>query len=283
MLFPMFVNDKYRKQLFIAFKLMRYYLLFCLFFCSTCYAKAQKLYVEYEYIPSAMATFREQVYYIDAVKTAVRDSIPVASAAGDAEKAGDELSADFSMMLNTGTNYRRIVIQKNGESDLLETRSLQGKNYLVTDKFPVIEWNTNYTETDTVGKYICHKATAKYRGTTLIAYYTNEIPVPAGPYKFGGLPGLIVMLYNESANPNYWTLKKVSYPYSGAIPVNEKYIYSLPRLLMEDYVKKDEVLIEEQMRVMESKMPVMEGVTVERNKVRGSVEQVYEWEAGKGK
>jgi len=25
-------------------------------------------------------------------------------------------------------------------------------------------------------------------------------------------------------------------------------------------------------------MPVMEGVTVERQKVRGSVEQVYEWE-----
>jgi len=260
---------------------MKYYLLFLLLYCSADYVQAQKLQVEYEYIPSAMATFREQVYYADAVKTAVRDSIPVASAAGDAEN--DELSADFSMMLNTGTNYRSIVIQKDGNSDLVETRTLQGKNYLVTDKFPDIEWNTNYTETDTLGQYICHKATAKYRGTTLIAYYTNEIPVPAGPYKFGGLPGLIVMLYNESANPNYWMLKKVSYPYNGDIPVDEKYILSLPKLSLEDYVKKDEVLIEEQMRIMESKMPVMDGVTVERNKVRGTVEQVYEWESVKEK
>ncbi|TKC08809.1 GLPGLI family protein [Pedobacter frigoris] len=262
---------------------MKYYLSFCLLFCLTYCAQAQKLHVEYEYIPSAMATFREQVYYIDAMKTAVRDSIPVAPTAGDADNASDEISADFSMMLNTGTNYRRIVIQKSGERDLGETRSLQGKNYLVMDKFPVIEWNTNYTETDTLGKYICHKATADYRGTKLIAYYTNEIPVPAGPYKFGGLPGLIVMLYNEGANPHYWLLKKVSYPYNGDIPVDEKYIYSLPKLLLEDYVKKDEVLIEEQMRIMESKMPVMEGVTVERNKVRGTVEQVYEWESGKRK
>jgi len=32
------------------------------------------------------------------------------------------------------------------------------------------------------------------------------------------------------------------------------------------------------MRMMMSKMPLIEGVTVERKKVRGSVEQVYEWE-----
>jgi len=32
------------------------------------------------------------------------------------------------------------------------------------------------------------------------------------------------------------------------------------------------------MRILYSKIPVVEGVNVEGKKVRGSVEQVYEWE-----
>jgi uncharacterized protein YneF (UPF0154 family) len=86
------------------------------------------------------------------------------------------------------------------------------------------------------------------------------------------------MLYNESANPNYWYLKEVNYPYAGNIPVNDKYIQSLPKLSLEEFVKKDDQINEEQMRIMYSKMPMMEGVSVDKQKVRGSVEQVYEWE-----
>jgi GLPGLI family protein len=257
---------------------MKQYLLFGLLLCASWSVQAQKLHAVYEYIPSAVATFREHVYFGDGVKMAVRDSVPVAADKGEGKSQDGEMFSSFSLVLQTDKNYRNIVVQKNNENDLLEIRSMQGKNYQVTDKFPQLQWNTDYTSTDTIGKYICHKATASYRGTKLIAYYTNDIPVPAGPYKFGGLPGLIVMLYNESANPNYWTLKEVSYPYEGSIPVDQGYIYSLPKLSLQNYIKKNDALVEEQMRIMESKMPAMEGVTIERKKVRGTVEQVYEWE-----
>jgi len=49
-------------------------------------------------------------------------------------------------------------------------------------------------------------------------------------------------------------------------------------LSLEEFVKKDDQINEEQMRIMYSKMPMMEGVSVDKQKVRGSVEQVYEWE-----
>jgi GLPGLI family protein len=258
--------------------MMKQFLLFCLLLRCTWEAQAQNLHAVYEYIPSAVATFHEHVYFEGGVKTAILDSVPVNAHTEKGGNIDNEVSSSFSMVLNTGINYRRIVVQKNNEKELIETRSLKETNYLVTDNFPELIWNTNYTDTDTLGKYICHKATATYRGTTLIAYYTNDIPVPAGPYKFGGLPGLIVLLYNESASPNYWTLKEVSYPYKEHIPVNENYILSLPKLSLEEYVKKDEAWAEEQMRIMESKMPAVGGVTTERQKVRGTVEQVYEWE-----
>lgn len=263
--------------------MMNKHLLFCLLLCSAWNARAQKLHAVYDYIPSSAATFREHVYFENGTRIAVRDSVPLKADAGKESQANDEISSSFTMVLNNGKNYRNIVIQKSDKKSLVETRSLKGKNYLVTDQFPGLVWNTNYSETDSIGKFICRKATAEYRGTTLIAYYTDEIPVPAGPYKFGGLPGLIVMLYNESANPNYWLLQELTYPYNGNIPVNEKHIYSLPKLSLEEYVRKDEAQTEQQMRIMQSKMPVIDGVTVERHKVRGAVEQVYEWEAGKGK
>jgi len=257
---------------------MKKYLLFWILLCASWTTQAQKLHAVYEYIPSGVATFREHVYFEKGVKTAIRDSVPVTATTGGNEDIEGEMSSSYSFVLNTGINYRNIVIQEGNDNKLLETRSIQGANYLVTDKFPTLQWNTDYTDTDTLGNYICHKATASYRGTTLVAYYTDDIPVSAGPYKFGGLPGLIVMLYNESANPNYWMLKEVSYPYTGDIPVDAGYIHSLPKLSLQEYIVKDDALVSEQMRILQSKIPAMEGVTIERKRTRGTVEQVYEWE-----
>jgi len=265
-------------SLCLFFKKMKYYLLFCLLLCASWKVQAQKLHVVYEYIPSAVATFREHVYFENGIKTAIRDSIAVKANTEKGKGSEEEVSSSFSLVLGTGTNYRNIVIQTSDKNELQETRAVKGTNYLVTDQFPGLSWNTNYTDTDTIGKFVCHKATANYRGSKIVAYYTNDIPVPAGPYKFGGLPGLIVMLYNEGANPNYWTLQEVSYPYEGSVPLNKGYIYSLPKLSLQDYIKKSDARVEEQMRIMESKMPAIKGVTTERTKVRGTVEQIYEWE-----
>ncbi len=254
----------------------KYYIFFLLLSLSGT-SFAQRLHAIYEYMPSPMATFKEQVYYDGTVKIAVRDSLPKRNE--DINKDIDgEVAPTFSMTVGSGKSYNKVVIQQNNVSQQLETRSIDGINYLVNDQFPSLVWNINYTDVDTLGKYVCHKATAPYRGTTLVAYYTNDIPVPVGPSKFGGLPGLIVMLYNESANPNYWYLKEVNYPYAGNTPINDTYIYALPKLTLEEFVKKNDRITEERMRILYSKIPVVEGVNVEGKKVRGSVEQVYEWE-----
>ena len=47
-------------------------------------------------------------------------------------------------------------------------------------------------ETRTVKGYNCKKASAKYLGRTWIVWYTEDIPLPAGPWMLWGAPGLIV-------------------------------------------------------------------------------------------
>lgn len=46
--------------------------------------------------------------------------------------------------------------------------------------------------TKTIGPFLCHKATTELSGRTYTVWYTNEIPIPAGPFKLVGLPGLVL-------------------------------------------------------------------------------------------
>lgn len=73
-------------------------------------------------------------------------------------------------------------------------------------------------------------------------------------------------------------LKEIDYPYTGDIPANEKYIFNLPKLSLRDFIQQEDKMFDDQLRIIESKMPAIEGESIERKRVRASVEQVYEWE-----
>jgi GLPGLI family protein len=47
-------------------------------------------------------------------------------------------------------------------------------------------------DTATILSYSCQKAVTEFRGRTWEAWFTSEIPINNGPWKFGGLPGLIM-------------------------------------------------------------------------------------------
>jgi GLPGLI family protein len=62
---------------------------------------------------------------------------------------------------------------------------------IVTDTLGEIAW-TQHPEHKRFGQYDCRRATGKFRGREYEAWYTLDIPIPSGPYKLGGLPGLIL-------------------------------------------------------------------------------------------
>ncbi|WP_426278080.1 GLPGLI family protein [Chryseobacterium sp. S-02] len=57
----------------------------------------------------------------------------------------------------------------------------------------------------------CQKATANYKGRVWEAWFSKEYPVNDGPYKFRGLPGLIVSLKDSEGNHvfNLIQIKKI--------------------------------------------------------------------------
>ncbi len=51
-------------------------------------------------------------------------------------------------------------------------------------------------DTLTIDTYKCNKATTNFAGRNYIAWFSREIPISNGPYKFTGLPGLIIKIYD---------------------------------------------------------------------------------------
>lgn len=58
------------------------------------------------------------------------------------------------------------------------------------------EWNLQEGQ-DSVLNYECKRAELYYKGRNYTAWYATEIPIPYGPWKFCGLPGLILKVKDE--------------------------------------------------------------------------------------
>ena len=69
------------------------------------------------------------------------------------------------------------------------------KNVLIDEPIPTFNWDIK-TTTKTLGKYQVQLATTSFRGRQYEAWFAPELPLPLGPWKFGGLPGLILEVYD---------------------------------------------------------------------------------------
>jgi GLPGLI family protein len=75
--------------------------------------------------------------------------------------------------------------------------SLVKYNSYYTEPYPLQQW-TMGTETQDILGHRCQKATCHWRGRDFVAWFAPDIPVKAGPWKFGGLPGLILKLQDTA-------------------------------------------------------------------------------------
>lgn len=59
------------------------------------------------------------------------------------------------------------------------------------------KWNLSSKESLNIIDNITHKAYISYGGRNWTAWYANNISISDGPYKFNGLPGLILKIYDD--------------------------------------------------------------------------------------
>lgn len=94
------------------------------------------------------------------------------------------------------SKFTYYIVKENPEKPLVFYDDI-GKDFFYY-KEPMIdysEWILNNEEKDIEGLK-CQKATIDKYGRTFVAWFTKSIPIQDGPYKFSGLPGLIVEIYD---------------------------------------------------------------------------------------
>ena len=81
-----------------------------------------------------------------------------------------------------------------GQMTITDRISSQGYRY--ADSLHAQTWTMGDSTREVLG-YTCQQATANFRGRHWTAWFATDIPVSDGPWKLGGLPGLILEAYDE--------------------------------------------------------------------------------------
>ena len=107
--------------------------------------------------------------------------------------------------------------QRKAEGQLTEWAvmpSPEFTQYHYTEPWPSMQW-TLESEKQTICGYQCQRATCHWRGRDYVAWFTSAIPMKSGPWKFGGLPGLIMKIYDTK---HLYTWEAVSVE-NGSFPI----------------------------------------------------------------
>lgn len=70
------------------------------------------------------------------------------------------------------------------------------------DEDRTMEWKI-FAETAKIGDYKTQKAQTNFGGRTWFAWFTTDVPFQDGPYKFSGLPGLIVKVEDSKGDYSF--------------------------------------------------------------------------------
>jgi len=76
------------------------------------------------------------------------------------------------------------------------TDRISSQSYRYVDSLHAQTWTMGDSTREVLG-YTCQQATADFRGRRWTTWFTTDIPVSDGPWKLGGLPGLILEAYDE--------------------------------------------------------------------------------------
>ena len=105
----------------------------------------------------------------------------------DRQKKGSSRIADGyqAAQMHMGTVFTNYP-----EGSITTQEMLYPYRYMTDEPLEKQDWTLTNGQ-DSICGYACQSATAKYHGLTWNVLYTEDVPASIGPWKLGGLPGLI--------------------------------------------------------------------------------------------
>lgn len=132
---------------------------------------------------------------------------------------GKNKDESFTMMMEIMPNGSDQIIYKNYPQDSLMVQDWIKNRLYYTELLEPQAWEIRPDTTMILG-YKCQMAECDWRGRHYVAWFTEEIPISDGPYKFNGLPGLIFSV-KDSTDEYSWEIRSIVKPNGSRIYLSE--------------------------------------------------------------
>lgn len=130
-----------------------------------------------------------------------RDSIMQRAFQGGGGRAS--INRDQMESLRTNISYS---IEKDKTNQKTYFKDRIGRDIYSYEEDRPLNWKIE-SETRKIGDYKVQKAETDFGGRKWTAWFTTDLPYQDGPYKFGGLPGLIVKVEDDKGDYSFDLMK----------------------------------------------------------------------------
>ena len=116
-------------------------------------------------------------------------------------------SAGITISPGIRPNNSSKILAQNLKNSTTEVQIQIDDKYIITDSINEITWRFS-DEYRNIAGYECRRVNGATNDSLyIIAFYTDEIPISAGPALTGGLPGMILGLVIPEMHIQYWATK----------------------------------------------------------------------------
>ncbi len=145
-------------------------------------------------------------------------------------------------------NLRSIInysVEKDKKNQKTIFKDRIGRDVYTYDEDRPLNWKI-MQETTKIGEYKVQKAETDFAGRKWTAWFTTDLPYQDGPYKFGGLPGLIVKVEDEKGEYSFDLMK--NYKIADFPTLNQ--FGNTIKVKRTDYLKQQKKFMEDPMAFM---------------------------------
>lgn len=131
------------------------------------------------------------------------------------------------------SKFNEIVTKNYNDKEIQFEKQLHDKLFVVKNNCK-INWKID-SEKDKFLGYSIQKATTEFGGRKWTAWFSTDIPIQDGPYKFSGLPGLILKI-TDAENEFIYEMKSITKE-SNDISERNFGVFNIIKLSSEKYQK----------------------------------------------
>ncbi|WP_407484251.1 GLPGLI family protein [Elizabethkingia meningoseptica] len=185
-------------------RVIQLFLVICFFLCN---GQGKRFIYEYQYIPNKLKPkeVSKETMFLD-LYSGKSEFYSYQKYRIDSTIVSEEKKGRPSMPPNIDVVSYRVIKNTN----------TKGTNFIAKVEYQLYNISDNRTqqwkissETGKILGYQIQKAETDFGGRHWIAWFSKDIPVPDGPYKFQGLPGLILKL-EDSTESHKFLVKGIS-------------------------------------------------------------------------